>query len=142
MNYEAFPQKRPGYEKKVFNYRLTQARRYVECAFGILSNKWRVFRGNIQIDPSDVDNVVKSACALHNSVRQKEGYNFEDSLSHDLDNVTWQHGRITEKTWNVKEMFATYFMSPEGELPWQDSKIFKNLHACPIILLYYSTISK
>lgn len=34
--------------KKVFNYRLSRARRYVECAFGIMSNKWRIFSKTTQ----------------------------------------------------------------------------------------------
>jgi hypothetical protein len=31
-------------KKKVYNCHLCRARRYVECAFGILSNKWRIFQ--------------------------------------------------------------------------------------------------
>jgi len=35
--------------KKIFNYRLCRARRFVECAFGILSKKWRIFHRPLNV---------------------------------------------------------------------------------------------
>jgi hypothetical protein len=38
-----FPRRNLSIQKKVFNYMHTRARRMVECAFGILASKWRIF---------------------------------------------------------------------------------------------------
>lgn len=51
---------------KVFNYRLSRARRVVENAFGILAARWRCFRGPLEIQPELVDQVVLTSCCLHN----------------------------------------------------------------------------
>jgi hypothetical protein len=38
-------------QQRIYNYRLTRARRMVECAFGILVNKWRIFRRPLDVTP-------------------------------------------------------------------------------------------
>jgi len=52
--------------KRVFNYRLSRARRIVENAFGILAWRFRIFLRPIELKVDTVDNVVLAACSLHN----------------------------------------------------------------------------
>ncbi|KAJ8883780.1 hypothetical protein PR048_015634 [Dryococelus australis] len=56
-------------ENKVFNYRLSRVRQPVECAFGILASRFRVFRKSFEIKVDSVDNVLKVACVFHNYLR-------------------------------------------------------------------------
>ena len=41
-------------EKRIFNYRLSRCQRISENAFGILANRWHVFRSHIQLDPISI----------------------------------------------------------------------------------------
>jgi hypothetical protein len=68
-------------KKSVFNYRLSRARRYGECAFSILTNQWRIFHQPINVSPDFAVDIVKACTVLHNIVRGKDGYNFEDILT-------------------------------------------------------------
>ncbi|XP_060868397.1 uncharacterized protein LOC132943422 [Metopolophium dirhodum] len=45
---------------KIFNYRLSRARRVVENAFGILAAHWRCFRGHLEVQPEFVDKRLQS----------------------------------------------------------------------------------
>jgi hypothetical protein len=45
-----------------FNRRLSGARKTIECAFGILYSKWRVFSKAIEITEKTADKTVKAAC--------------------------------------------------------------------------------
>jgi len=50
---------------KVYNYRLTRARRNVECAFGTVCNTWRIFHRATDVCPDFCDGIVKTCCILH-----------------------------------------------------------------------------
>ena len=51
------------------------------CAFGILSNKWRIFQRPFNVSPeSAVD--ISTACVIpHNFFRERDGYKFEDVVT-------------------------------------------------------------
>ena len=80
---EAFPLSenllRPYGEKQLtpnnetLTARLSGARRYIECCFDILVNKWRIFHLLIDLDTDTTINLVKAACVLHNFVRIIDG---------------------------------------------------------------------
>ena len=53
-------------EQRIFNYRLSRARRTVENAFGQLSQRFRVFVRPIPLSPDKVNIIVKTSCCLHN----------------------------------------------------------------------------
>ncbi|GBP23647.1 hypothetical protein EVAR_80264_1 [Eumeta japonica] len=83
-----FPEITLAREKRIFNYRLCRARRSVECAFGVLCNKWRVLHTPLLVNPNFATHIVKAACVLHNYVRRRDGYNYNDQFfDHRLDSV-------------------------------------------------------
>jgi hypothetical protein len=45
-------------EKRIFNYRLSRARRVAENAFGILSQKFQIYQRTLRSLPKNVDNVI------------------------------------------------------------------------------------
>lgn len=107
-------------ERRVFNYRLSRARRYVECAFGILANKWRILHRPLDVNVELADCIIKTCCILHNYVRKNDGFNFEDTLSCDLESVPPRGVRGTINGVNVRNMFLYHFNSREGSIPWQN----------------------
>jgi len=55
----------------VIRYRLCRARRVVGNAFGILSKKWRVYKGSIELKEDTTIKVILATCILHNYLRVK-----------------------------------------------------------------------
>jgi hypothetical protein len=53
----------------------------VECPFGILSNKWRIFQRPLNVSPDLAVDVVKACVVVHNFVREGDGYKIEDAMT-------------------------------------------------------------
>ena len=65
-----YPQKSLDTEKRVYNYRHSRARRISENLFGILANRWRIFRTAIKLEPKVVESIVLTTLCLHNFLRK------------------------------------------------------------------------
>jgi len=64
-----YPEKNLDIEKRIFNYRLSRARRTIENAFNILSSRWRILRNNIIVDVETAEKIVAATLCLHNFLR-------------------------------------------------------------------------
>lgn len=141
---EAFPLKRymmrpyPGKglstEKKIYNYRLSRARRIVENAFGILAQRFRIFHKRIQLDPENVDQIVKATVLLHNfltranmedgagtGTRNAEGDGLDQSCLREAGQFAGN--RPSTEAMLIRDSFNEYFNSPEGQVPWQQEMV-------------------
>lgn len=134
-----FPFKNISYEQRIFNYRLSRARRVVENAFGILSSRFRVLRRTLKLDLENVDAIVLACCALHNYL-SKNASNYIVQKNLDRQNVKettfyqgdWRttmdrstplqhrsHNQTNEEATVVRNKFMSYFIS-EGRVEFQD----------------------
>lgn len=131
--------------KRLFNYRLSRARRVVENAFGILSSVFRVLRKPMLLEPERATTVIMTCVYLHNFLRKSKLsrciYTPRGTFDHD-DRGTVTLGswrRINEEdplasyfpllnvprrsalsTEQIRNEFAEYF-STVGQVPWQNS---------------------
>lgn len=114
--------------EEIYNYRLSRARRIVECAFGILCSKWRILKKEIECHPDKADIIVKCACILHNIIIDKERClenNFKRNskvinvLQKKYNRVTRNNNRSTVAAYAVRDKFKNYFSSPTGSVPFQ-----------------------
>lgn len=113
-------------KQRIFNYRLSRARRNIESSFGILSNKWKIFQKSINVDLDLAISLIKTCCGLHNFVRSKDGFTIQDALSVegfiDIDQNA-RPSRAPMQFIQVRNHLADYFTSGVGSVPWQRNNI-------------------
>jgi hypothetical protein len=76
--FEAFPLKiNVINRRRMFNYRLTRARKIIECAFGILAAKFKIFEGPTCCKEETTISIVKAPVVLRSFIRIREGVFYE-----------------------------------------------------------------
>lgn len=65
-----YPDKNLLEANRIFNYRLSRARRIIENSFGILVARCRIYHRPIQTSVETAENIVQATVCLHNYLRQ------------------------------------------------------------------------
>lgn len=127
---------------RIFNYRLSRARRIVENAFVLISTRFRILRRPIELTPEKATLVVTAICALHNFLLERKSRmyaprgtfdtetscgslvpgNWREPLDASTNIISLEPNTHRHNTLNSKQIrteFTEYFMSQLGEVPWQ-----------------------
>ncbi|CAF4889397.1 unnamed protein product [Pieris macdunnoughi] len=113
-------------DKRIFNYRLSRARRVVENTFGQLTSKFRICNRRIHALPKNFDNIILSMCILHNFIKK---YDKETNLFAEVatlaayDDLPAVGLNASIEAFYVSDTFKSYFISPAGAVPWQNNRI-------------------
>ena len=65
----SYPGNNLSEKQRIFNYRLSRARRVIENAFGIMVSRWRIFSHAIQASVETAEAITKAAICLRNFLR-------------------------------------------------------------------------
>lgn len=136
-----YPFKNQPAPNRVFNYRLSRARRVVENVFGIMASRFRVLRKPLELGPEKTIDVVSAICALHNWLMSKKeskkiyapSETFDNEVDGQLISGSWRNELVLEgnclplhrntqnctEAKDIREEFKHFFVSPDGEVSWQ-----------------------
>ena len=120
--------------ERIFNYRLSRARRIVENAFGILAHRWRCLLTTLLQKPETVTSIVMACVCLHNLMRIRyptlQNYEVDQEENNKLVPGSWrtdnplvplrpggQRQSVAAK--HQRDYLSAYYMSPVGSVPWQ-----------------------
>lgn len=130
-------------EEKIFNYRLSRARRISENAFAIIAWRFRVFSRPMELKSVTIDIVVWAACNWDNWLRKTAPSHYTSQQA--VDREDFNTGDVTPGEWGpninilhavtrqgsndanqiakrIRQAYMTYF-TEENTLPWQWEKL-------------------
>ena len=133
--------------ERIFNYRLSRARRISENVFGILAARFGVFRAAIHLSPDNAVIITKTCLALHNFCQRQREKHFvplslvdqENPVSHEMIPGEWRGNtsnhlaNITQQGGNRNAANARWvrdkvkeYVNGVGKVSWQECLVFGN----------------
>lgn len=127
-----YPGRQCSEAHQAYNYRHSRARRIVECAFGILAARWRIFHTKIAINPDKVNCIVQATTVLHNLLQADSTSGSTAELMEEiqeaagaLEGLRGLGTRGTKDAAAIRDTFCHYFS--EYPLPWQTEYVRRGL---------------
>lgn len=118
--------------EKIFNARLSHARRVIECSFGILVRKWQLFEKPIAFKLETTEQIIMAMACIHNFLitsemdlpSEERNYSFEIDLSDDesdeeSDEEIERNNIVKDEAKLIRQQIKKYFVLPYGSVPWQ-----------------------
>ena len=146
-----FPVRNMTRPERLFNYRLSRARRIVENGFGILANQWRCLTTKLGLSVGNTKRVTKACITLHNVERMRRGPPRPGEVDMgDEENGAWRDGHQLEDNdnrdgnrggvrarqyryaQNTRNYLMEFYASPAGAVPWQDRVFDIQRRAAPV----------
>ncbi|XP_039866215.1 protein ANTAGONIST OF LIKE HETEROCHROMATIN PROTEIN 1-like [Simochromis diagramma] len=122
-----YPFRNLNTEQRIYNYRLSRARRVVENAFGILANRFRVFRTTICLDPDKVVTIIFACLCLHNYLRDNRsdayvppGYVDSEDANHQLVEGLLTSRPVDSEIGGLFEVFSSSWLTETGLVVFED----------------------
>ena len=127
--------------QRIFNYRLSRARRIVENAFGILAHRFRCLLTTLQQEHATASSIVLTCVCLHNLLRAQKQNDIGSEADHEdnehniipglwrqddplVDGISdFANNRMTRKAKAQREYLCAYYNSDAGSVTWQDGMI-------------------
>lgn len=133
-----FPGRLLDDRKRIFNYRLSRARRIIENSFGILESRWRILKTTLNCSPENAEKITLASLALHNFTMKnsREIYcprNYVDyenetgnivpgewRVNHNQPLISIRMGsnNATRTAFNLRDILLNYFLN-EGAVDFQ-----------------------
>ncbi|XP_057305435.1 uncharacterized protein LOC130642367 [Hydractinia symbiolongicarpus] len=121
--------------KRIFNYRLSRARRTSENAFGILVKRFHCLIAKLNVLPESAVKVTLATCALHNMLctmsmqtyTNAEGPEIKDNIFNNLSSLSPMEGtksrNFSTRAENMRNSFSDYFQGL-GQVHWQWNQVY------------------